>query len=61
MPIHLGKNNDSYYYQYGSHGTKYYFDSNNQKSHDNAYIKAMKQAVAIMYSGYKEKRRSNSI
>jgi hypothetical protein len=47
MPIRLKENKYGYFYQYGTHGKKYYFNANNNKSMKSAYMKALKQTKAI--------------
>lgn len=51
MPIHKGydRNKKKFYYQFGETGKKYYF-SQNEKSRDIAYSKALRQARAIEFS-----------
>ncbi len=55
MPIHESKDRDGYYFQWGNHGKKYYYNPYNQKSRAIAYNKSLRQARAIYSSGYKEK------
>lgn len=50
MPIHLGREEGKWFYQYGQHGTKYYFKKIGGKSEDNAYDKALLQLKAMMAS-----------
>lgn len=45
MPVRLKHNEKGYYYQYGNHGTKYYFVTN--RGRIIALNKAIKQAKAI--------------
>lgn len=52
MPIHLGKDINGHYYQWGTK-TKYYFEPNNEDSQIKAYNRAVKQMKAIYSSGYR--------
>jgi len=54
MPIHQGRDTNGSYFQWGEHGKKYYFDPNDQKSKQDAKQKAVKQAIAIYASGWRE-------
>ena len=56
MPIHRGRDRNGSYYQYGNHGKRYYYKSNNQEARKNAKQKAIRQAIAIYSSGYREKK-----
>jgi len=53
MPIHRNNDSNGYYFQWGNHGKKYYFNRNSNDSIINAYNKALLQMRAIYYSGYK--------
>ena len=55
MPIHLDKDNEGFYYQWGESGKKYYFKMGKEGSKTEAYNKAKKQQKAIYASGYKGK------
>lgn len=46
MPVHQGYNG-YYFYQYGMHGKKYYFNPFNNKTRLSAYNKARRQGQAI--------------
>lgn len=54
MPVHKGKDETGPYYQWGYHGKKYYYKSGDEKSKNNAKMKAHKQGVAIYASGWRE-------
>ena len=56
MPIHMSKDSKGYFYKWGKHGTKYYFNPNSEESMDFAYRKTLRQIAAIFYSGYKSKK-----
>jgi hypothetical protein len=47
MPIICKKDKKGYFFQYGTHGKKYYFNHYSQLSQAKAYLKALKQARAI--------------
>jgi hypothetical protein len=47
MPIKIHTINGKYYYQYGTTGTKYYFNPKSERSMKRAYNKSVKQAAAI--------------
>ena len=55
MPIHSGENSKGYYFQWGNHGAKYYFDPNSNSSIKKAHAKSMRQAKAIYSNGYRGK------
>lgn len=55
MPIYEGKDSEGYYYQYGNHGKRYYYNPANERSRKSAHKKAIIQMAAIHYSGYREK------
>ncbi len=46
MPVHRGKDTSGSYYQFGEHGYKYYYISNNKHSRTNAKYKAGLQGKA---------------
>ena len=46
-------NHKFHYYQYGTKGTKYFFDPQNKKSKLTAYSRALNQARAINANKYK--------
>lgn len=48
MPITLGQDLKGYFYQYGTHGKKYYFFT--ERGKQIAYTKAKKQGIAIRMS-----------
>lgn len=54
MPIHRKKDKYGYFYQWGTKGTKYYFNPLIMNSEMRAYSKAIRQMRAIYSSGYKE-------
>jgi hypothetical protein len=47
MPIFQGLDSNGYFYRYGETGKKYYFDSSDPVSENDAYTHAVKQAQAI--------------
>jgi hypothetical protein len=47
MPIVLKSDKKGWFFQYGTHGKKYYFNYYSPLSRDKAYLKALKQARAI--------------
>lgn len=47
MPIYKRKDSKGPYYQYGSKGAKYYFNSTSERSETIAYNKAVRQTQAI--------------
>ncbi len=51
MPIYERIDKKGHYYQYGNHGSRYYFNSKTSRS--TAYKKAVKQAAAVHASGWK--------
>jgi len=53
MPIQLKEDKKGFYYQWGNHGAKYYFNS--LKIEEIAYNKALRQQRAIYSHGYKGK------
>jgi hypothetical protein len=61
MPIHSGfipvdvNGVGGYFYQWGNHGKKYFYDPNDSTSENDAYILAAKQSAAAHASGYKGK------
>ena len=52
MPIHAGRDEKGFYYQYGQHGKKYYIDRKKPviESMAEAYRKALTQSRAIEVS-----------
>lgn len=54
MPIHLSRDSNGSYYQWGNHGKKYYFNSHCKICKSNARNKAIRQMIAIYSSGYQE-------
>jgi|GEM_PF-1144728 len=57
MPIKTHKDVKGYYVQWGSHGAKYYFSPDSQRSFDQAHKKAIRQMVAALYHGYVPKNK----
>lgn len=53
MPVYDGKDSKGYYYQWGNHGHKYYYDARSERARKNAHKKAIMQCVASKYHGYK--------
>lgn len=51
MPIHLSFDRQGFYYQYGSHGHKYYFNPGSDQDDEEAYKAAARQAAAIHAHG----------
>lgn len=47
MPIYCDHDKNGYYFRYGTHGKKYYFNPMSQISIKRAYNKALKQTRAI--------------
>lgn len=52
MPVHRSKDSKGPYYQWGDSGKKYYYESGNQESRENAKNKAKRQGRAARASGY---------
>ena len=52
MPINNRHDRFGYYYQWGNHGAKYYYDSLTSKRR--AYKKAVAQAAAAHAYGFRE-------
>ena len=50
MPVHGGQDNRGLYYQWGHHGTKYYYST--PESQRRARDKAMRQGRAAYAGGY---------
>ncbi len=50
MPVHTGYDKYGYFFQWGTHGKRYYF--NNRKSEEDAKKKALAQARAAYSRGY---------
>jgi len=55
MPVHMDKDEFGWYYQWGNHGKKYYFDETSQVSRDKAHEKAVRQGIAVHATGWREK------
>lgn len=55
MPIHRSRDDHGYFFQWGNHGAKYYFNDHNHKSMMDAYNKAIQQSRAAYSHGYKRK------
>ena len=55
MPVHRGADSIGVYYQWGDHGRRYYYQSNNPISRMLAKAKAIRQAQAIYSNGYRGK------
>ena len=47
MPIATRRDKHGFYFQYGTHGSKYYFNPLNRRSLKTAYTKALRQTKAI--------------
>jgi hypothetical protein len=47
MPVRKHKDNKGSFYQWGSHGAKYYYIPGNAKSRNAAKAKATRQGIAI--------------
>ena len=47
MPIFNQKDQKGYYYRFGHHGKKYYYNTMSSRSQKIAYGKALKQTQAI--------------
>jgi hypothetical protein len=54
MPIYRGKDEAGYFYRWGKHGKKYYFDPHNPSSAKEAKNKAGRQARAAYAHGWRE-------
>lgn len=52
MPVHSGKDEIGYYFQWGNHGHKYYYNNKLILSRENAKRKAHQQAIAAYSHGY---------
>lgn len=52
MPVNRRKNINGSYYQWGTHGKKYYYKENNEKSRKLAQSKAKLQGRAIKAREY---------
>jgi len=52
MPIFEGKDTQGYYYQWGNHGKRYYYNPESEKARKNAHKNAIMQRVAAKYHGY---------
>jgi hypothetical protein len=52
MPVHTGSDAKGKFYQWGTHGKKYYYTT--ERSKQIAFKKAQRQGIAIYASGYKE-------
>ena len=55
MPVHRRRDTKGPYYQWGNHGKKYYYRSNNVRSRENAKSKANLQGRAAHASGWRGK------
>ena len=55
MPIHRGKDANGPYYQWGGHGSKYYYKVKSKQSRLLAYKKAERQMGAAFANGYRGK------
>ncbi len=55
MPIVVRKDAKGYFIQWGSHGAKYYFNPNSQRSFIEAHKNSIKQMAAAHAHGYKSK------
>lgn len=53
MPVHTGSDTKGKFYQWGSHGKKYYYTT--ERSKQIAFKKAQRQGIAIYASGYRDK------
>ena len=54
MPVHEGIDIEGgYYYQWGQHGKKYYFDPNDPQDEKDAQEKAARQGRAAHAHGYR--------
>lgn len=47
MPIRNGTDSLGYYFAFGAHGHKYYYKPRNKISMKMAYLKALRQGMAI--------------
>lgn len=56
MPISRRKDGKSgrWYYQWGQHGKKYYYETGNRESRLAAHNKALRQAYAAYANGYRK-------
>lgn len=55
MPIHQLHDKKGPYFQYGTHGHKYYYKPHDIYSHDKAYELSLRQAQAIHASQNRKK------
>ena len=55
MPVHKGKDEKGYYYQWGEHGKRYYYDTKDNESREKARQKSLRQARAIFAHSYRGK------
>ena len=53
MPVHKSRDSTGSYYQWGSHGKKYYYVCGNKQSRDLAKNKATKQGIAAHANGWR--------
>lgn len=60
MPIKVHENGKGYYVQWGTHGAKYYFNPNSERSFEKAHERAILQMSAAFYNGYREKNSIRS-
>jgi len=56
MPIHIDEDAYGTFVQWGSHGSRYYFNPNSERSYSIAHKKAIRQMVAAMYHGYRSEK-----
>jgi hypothetical protein len=54
MPVTMKTDPNGHYFQWGEHGTKYYFDENDDEAKRNAEDKARRQGRAAYARGYRE-------
>ena len=54
MPIQNKKDKYGPYYQWGNHGKRYYYKTNNKTSRLNALRKCELQMRAIYFNGYRK-------
>lgn len=53
MPIHTGRDYTGWFWQWGDHGTKYYYNPANLNESKVAKEHAIRQYTAAKYNGYR--------
>ena len=52
MPVYQGNDQKGFFYQWGEHGKRYYFNQNSIRSMKIAHNKALRQGIAAHANGY---------